>query len=163
MPTTDELAAQLGELQIQVPTIEDLICTVSIPGWSSSGGTLSASLGSSTRFTLMTLNVPVRILSVAVSFEYFSLGASDTSYWTCFLEKGNEAAGFPDIAARSTQNTGANANGAIVKRTPWTFDAAAWGNADVAAGELLAVNWAPTGSVANLEFPVNYTIRYQPL
>lgn len=158
MPTTDELAAQIAALQESVPTLEELLFSDTIVSWNG-----STTLTGSTRFTLLVAPIPLRILSVGISSEYQTLAASDTAYWTCALEHGTNAGGFPDLAVRSTQNTGATANGGIASRTPWTFDAATWVSQDIAAGELLTVNWIPTGSVAALQFPQTYTIRYRPI
>lgn len=160
MPTLDELAAQVAALQESVPTLEDLLFSTTIPCWGSS--TPSCTITGSTRLTLMVAPMPVRILSVAMSPEYQTLAASDTAYWTCAIERGF-AGSFPDLAIRSTQNTGANANGGLAQRTPWTFDAAAWTDTDLAAGDLLTANWYPTGAVAALGFPHTYTVRYRAL
>lgn len=161
MPTTDELAAQLASMQESTPTLEELLFSTTLTCW----GVTSAgmSISGSTRLTLMVAPIPIRILSVSIAWSYQTLAASDTSYWTCALEHGVEVTGYPDLAVRSTQNTGANANGGISQRTPWTFDAATWTSQDVAAGELLTVNWIPTGSVAPLQFPHTYTVRYRAL
>lgn len=158
MPTTDELAAQVAALQEATPTLEELLFSDTIVAWNG-----NTTITASTRFTLLVAPIPLRILSLSISSEYQTLAASDTNYWTCALEHGTNAAGFPDLAVRNTQNTGANANGGIAQRTPWTFDAASWASQDVAAGELLTVNWIPTGSVAALQFPQTYTVRYRPL
>lgn len=162
MPTTDELAADLAALRDSVPTLEEQLFSTTIPCW---GTTPGGSITTSNRITLLVAPIPLRILSVAISWDYQTLTASDTAYWTCALEHGNNASGsgFPDLAVRSTQNTGANANGGIASRVPWTFDAAAWASTDIAAGELLTVNWIPTGSPAALQFPQTYTVRYRSL
>lgn len=158
MVTTDELAAQLAELRRQTPTLEELLVTASFQSWKG-----ATDLTKAVRFTLLVAPIPVRILSVAVSFEYWSIASSETSYWTGVLEQGDGQAGFPDIAARSTRGTGANANGGITARKAWTWDAAAWTGADLAAGELLTVTWTPTGTPAALSLPALYTIRYRAL
>jgi hypothetical protein len=160
MPTTDELAAQIAALQAATPTHEDLLASMTIPCWGSS--TPSCTITGSTRLTLMVVPIPLRILSVGISLEYQTLAASDTNFWTCALERGSGGS-YPDMALRSTQNTGANANGGITARTPWTFDAAAWASTDLAAGDLLTANWYPAGSPAALQFPQTFTIRYRPI
>jgi hypothetical protein len=160
MPTLDELAAQVAALQESVPTMEDLLFSTTVPCWGSS--TPSVSITGSTRITLLVAPIPVRILSVAVSPEYQTLAASDVSFWTAALERGSGGS-FPDLAIRSTQATGANANGGLAQRTPWTFDAAAWVDTDLAAGDLLTVNWYPAGSPAALQLPHTYTVRYRAL
>jgi hypothetical protein len=158
MITTNELAAQLAALRQQTPTLEELLVTTAFQSWKG-----ATELTTATRFTLLIAPIPVRILSVAVSFEYCSIAASETSYWTGVLEHGDGPAGFPDIAARSTRGTGANANGGITARKAWTWDAATWGRADLAVGELLTVTWTPTGTPAALHLPALYTIRYRAL
>ncbi|GAA3228865.1 hypothetical protein [Actinocorallia longicatena] len=158
MATVEELAAQIAVLREQIPTLEDLLFSVGIQTWD--GG---PSVAEGTRFTLMAAPFPLRVLSVAVSFEYFSLAASDTVYWKGVLEKGTGPEGFPDIAARTTRPTGADANGPITARVPWTWDAAAWSDADLAKGQLLTVNWTPVGRPAALRLPALYTVRYRPL
>ena len=157
--TLEELEAAFLAAQAATPTLEELLFSDTIVSWNG-----STTITGSTRFTLLVPPIPVRILSVGISSEYQTLAASDTAYWTCALEHGtNAGGGFPDLAVRSTQSTGANANGGISSRVPWTFDAATWVSQDVAAGELLTVNWIPTGSVAALQFPQTYTVRYRPL
>jgi hypothetical protein len=158
MVTTEELAAQLAALRQQTPTFEELLVTASFQSWM--GGT---DISVPVRFTLLVAPIPVRILSVAVSFEYWTIASSETSYWTGVLEHGDGPAGFPDIATRSTRSTGPTANGGITARKAWTWDAAAWSGADLATGELLTVTWTPTGSPAPLHHPALYTLRYRAL
>lgn len=158
MPSTEELAVQLADLRRAVPTCEELLTTVAIQSWN--GRPL---LPGSTRCTLLAAPIPLSVLSVAVVFEYGSVPASDTRYWTGTLERGTGPTGFPDLAARTTRSTGPTANGPITPRQAWTWDAAAWSGGDLAAGDLLAVNWTPSGGVPPLVLPALYTIRYRPL
>ncbi|GAB3667044.1 hypothetical protein GCM10027589_32570 [Actinocorallia lasiicapitis] len=154
----EDLAAELAALKSRTPTLEELVFCVGIQSW-----VKGAEVGEATRFTLMAAPFPLRVLSVSVTFEYFSLAASETAYWSAVLEKGTGPKGFPDIAARTTRSKGADANGPITARVPWTWDAATAGDADLAAGELLAVNWTPVGSPPKLKLPALYTVRYRPL
>lgn len=158
MPTVDELAARIAVLQKQVPTLEELVCTVGIQSWRG-----AAEIKGATRMTLLVAPVPMRILSVAASWEYWNLPVSDTVYWTGVLEKGDGPGGFPDIATRSTRSTGPTANGGVVARKAWTWDAAAWANADLATGQLLTIDWKPTGNPAAMALPMTLTVRYRPL
>jgi hypothetical protein len=162
LPTTDELADDLAALKRVTPTIEELIATTSICCWTS-GTTPARDITSAVWITLLTAPIPLRILSVALSFEYWSLSASDTAYWQAELAR-HDASAFTVFATRTTQSTGANANGAITSRQPWTFDAAAWGTADLAAGESLTLRPTPIGGPAsNWRLPMLATIRYRPL
>lgn len=152
MTTVDELAAQ-------TPSLEELLTSTLVPCWNGPIDRLSTA----NAMTLLVAPIPLRILSVAISWEYWNLAASDTAYWSANLNKGTGPTGFASIATRTTQNTGANANGPVVARKPWTFDAAAWGNADLAAGELLRVTFSPAGTVNDLDMPFTVTTRYRPL
>lgn len=161
MLTNDELAAQiaalaadLGVTRTQVPTFEELPPT-SIRFDKTITGAL--------RLNLLAANRPLCVLGAALGFDYYDLAASDSSYWTFILEHGNDVSGFPDIATRSTQNTGSNANGPIQQRTPWVFDAAAWFNPVVAAGEVLTLNCFPTGGPSSLDFRGVVTVWTRPL
>jgi hypothetical protein len=151
------------ELAEQVPSLEELYAIASFPSWVTSG-TPVASQSSGFRQTLFVpTGVPVRILGVALSFEYWNLAASDTNYWMATAEIGS-GTNWPDHAVRTTQNTGGTANGGITARTPWTFDAAAWSpDPIVAPGQALAMLWTKFGSPAAFAFPVTYTIRYSPV
>ena len=157
--THEELEALVLHMQTVTPVMEDLLFSTVIPSWNG-----NTDITTSQRMTLMIAPIPVRVLSVALSWDYWSLPSSATDYWTAVLEKGTNPAGFPDIATRTTQNTGATANGPIVARVPWTFDAAEWNeDADMAAGELLTLLWSKTGVPAAMHLPMTATVRYRPL
>ena len=157
--THDELEALVVHMQSVTPVVEELMVSTVITSW---GGFID--LTTAQRMTIMVAPIPVRVLSVDIGFDYWNLPASSTDYWTAVLEKGTNPAGFPDIATRATQNTGANANGPIVARTSWNFDAAEWNeDADMAKGELLCLLWSKTGSPAALHLPMTVTTRYRPL
>lgn len=153
----DEVDADLQTLKTQVPTLEGLTQSVAFQTWTV-GSAIVRTMTSSFRQCLFIAPVPCRVLSVAFAFEYFSIDASDTSYWQAGLEIGPSAT-WPDLALRTTQNTGPNANGPIAARTAWTFDAAAWQPSDLAAGQILACTWSPVGSPAALRFPMLATLR----
>jgi hypothetical protein len=158
--TLEELEAAFLQFRDQVPTLEGLMTNTAIQSWNG-----YTDITTNTRYTLMAPLIPVRILGVAVSFEYWTQAGSDTSFWTGAIEHGTNATGFPDMAVKTTQLTGALANGGITQRTPWTWDAESWTTTDVAAGELLTVNWYAAGAPAPsaLHFPALYTIRYREL
>lgn len=159
MTTLEEVAADLETVKGSTPTLEDLLFSMVVPCWNNAADKLT----SANAMTFLVAPIKVRVLSIALSWEYWSLGASDTAYWTMTAKKGNNAAGWATLATRSTQNTGGVANGGIAARTAWTFDAAAMGDADLNVGDLLRVDFAPTGSVAALDLPFTATIRYRAL
>jgi len=157
----EDQAAELESVRQTVPTSEQLLATATFPVWSGA----VASISSDNRITLMVAPFPLRVLSVALSVEYGTVADSNTNYWTGTLESGTGPTGFPDIASKTTQSTGALAGGPINARVPWTWDSANW-NAEAAVlakGQLLCVNWVETGTPPALRFPQVYTVRYSPL
>lgn len=153
MPTIDELAAT-------TPTLEEMLFSTTVPCWNNAADKISAS----TAMTLLVAPMPLRILSCALSFEYWNIASSDSRYWRAELTAGTNPTGFRLVATRTTQNTGANANGGITARKGWLFDAAAWGPAELAVGEVLRLTATPVGDpVTDWDFPMTVTIRYRPL
>jgi len=160
--TLEELEAAVTGLQASVPTLEDQILTSNVCCYSF--GTPTNLITSSVWITLMSAPIPLRILSVDLSFEYWTIAASDTNYWETRLAVHSGTTFGTPFAIRSTQSTGANANGGITARTPWTFDATAWGVSDLAKGDGLAMNVVPAGTPASsFRLPMVATIRYRAL
>jgi hypothetical protein len=158
-PTLASLQAEIDTLKTQVPTLEDLFFPVSITSWKGSDDKPICLVPWSFRSTLLPAPINVSVLSVALSFDYFMLGASDSVYWQAALEVGSGSSWTP-VATRTTQSTGPNANGGITARTPWTFDSAT-GPTPIAVqqGQLLAITWTPVGGPAALKLPMTVTIR----
>lgn len=159
--TLAELEAVVLQLQESVPTLEEQWFTTAVQAWVDGAGALTRSPGNH-RCTIMVAPVACRILSVDLSFEYWTLAGSDANYWTGTVEKGSDGT-FPDIVTKTTQLTGADANGGITARTAWSFDSGNWSNADLSKGQLLAINWAKTGTPAAFLYPMIATVRYRPL
>jgi hypothetical protein len=160
--TLDSVNTDLQNTKASVPTLEEQLFSLVVDSWPNSSGTPITQIPWSIRTTLLVAPIPLKILSVAASFEYWTLAASDTAYWTGVVEHGTQSAGFTAVATRSTQNTGANANGGVAQRTAWTWDAAVWQDITYNAGDLMSVSWTPTGSPAPMVLPVTYTVRYRP-
>jgi hypothetical protein len=163
--TLEEMEAALGlvagrvtQLEVSTPTLEEQIFSLVIDGWQG-----ASTLTSPQRMTLMVAPWPIRVLSVGISFDYANVPASNTNYWRAVLEKSEVGGAFPDITAKSTQSTGAEANGAIVARRSWTFDSGNWGNADIAKGQLLSLYWQETGAPTGLKLPMAVTVGYAAL
>jgi hypothetical protein len=164
-PTLDSVNADLQGFKTQVPSLEGLLTTVPITSWNGPGAAPSSVCHWSYTTPLLSADVPLTVLSVSAVFNAWSLPVSDTAYWTAALEVGSNLAGWTVVAARSTQNTGANTNGPILARTPWTFNAATGGPWQVPQGQLLAINWSPVpenapSSPPDMRLPLLYTIRY---
>lgn len=162
MATADDVNADLQAFKSLVPSLEDLATTVMVDAWPDANGVPGTKMVSGYAATLMVAPIPLKILSVAVSFEYWSFAASDTAYWRGAIRKGSGIPGFTDLAVRTTQNTGGDANGGVTARTAWTWDAAPWADLTLAAGELLVATWSPYGGAGIQKLPATYTIRYRP-
>lgn len=162
MATADEVQADLDAFKTQVPTLEDQIFVSQICCYTFT--TPTRDITGATWLTLATAPIPMRILSVTLSFEYWNLAASDSNHWRAELACRVLSGASNVFATRTTQNTGANANGPIVARRAWTFDAAAWSAADLLAGESLMLRPTPVGNpVSDWRLPMTATIRYRPL
>lgn len=143
-----------------VPTLEELPYGAKTTCWKDANNNPICVVPWSYRDTLLVAPINLSVLSVTLSFEYWTLPASDTSYWRADLQVGSGAT-WTTVATRSTQNTGSTANGGITARTPWTFDAAVSTTTPISLtmGQLLAIAWTPVGSPAAMLLPVTYTMR----
>jgi hypothetical protein len=159
LPTIEELATELETVKASTPTLEEQLFSQMVPCWNNGADKLT----SGNAMTFLVAPIPLRVLSISMSFEYWSIAVSNTHFWTLSARKGNNVTGWDTFAARSTQSTGGNANGPVSPRTAWTFDGASWTNADFAAGDLLRVDFVPTGSPAALDMPFTISIRYRAL
>jgi hypothetical protein len=154
------------ELAEQVPSLEELLFANTVCCWTNSSQTPIRDITGAVWMTLMFAPIPVRILSVTLSWEYWNLAASDTAYWSADLAvRGPSTSGDYDVfATKTTQLTGATANGPVVARQAWSFDSANWTTADLQAGDALMLKPAPVGSPAsNWRLPMTATVRYRPL
>lgn len=156
-----ELEAEVLQIKQTTPILEELMFSFGVQSWIDGSGNVSRS-PLNHRITIGIAPFPMRVLSAEVSFEYWNCAASDTNYWEFSLEKGSGTS-FPNIAFKTTQSTGANANGAIVARTAWSMESANWGDADMAKGQLLAVNLSRIGTPPAIAYPAAWTVRYRPL
>lgn len=160
------LTGRVTTIEQSTPTLEELLSSTVICCWNG-----ASVVSSGFRMTLMTAPFPCRILGLGLSFEYTTLASgqpvvvgSNTNYWRAVLERGKPNGSFPDMAAKSTQLTGAETNGPILTRRTWSFDSANWnGDRDLNKDDLLCLNWQETGSPTPLRFPMVATVRYAPL
>lgn len=157
----EELESELIQVKQTTPILEELCFSFGIQSWVDGNGAVTRS-PLNHRATIFIAPMACRILSASVSFEYWTCAANDTNFWEFSLEKGSGVS-FPNIAYKTTQITGTNANGGILPRTAWTMDSANWGNADMAKGQLLAVNLARVGTPPTIAYPAAWTVRYRPL
>ena len=156
-----ELESEVIQVKQTTPILEELCFSYGIQSWVDGIGSVTRS-PLNHRVTIGIAPMAMRVLSAAVSFEYWNCPASNTDYWEVSLEKGSGAS-FPNIAFTTTQSSGANANGGIVARTAWTLDSANWGDADMAKNQLLAVNLSRIGNPPTIFYPATWTVRYRPL
>ena len=156
-----ELEDVVTQVQQTTPILEELCFSFGIQSWVDGNGAVTRS-PLNHRVTIGVAPMAMRIISASVSFEYWTCAPSDTNYWEISLEKGSGVS-FPNIAYKTTQITGGNAGGGILPRTAWTLDSANWGDADMAKGQLLAVNLARVGNPPTIAYPAVWTVRYRPL
>lgn len=155
----DLLVDRIAQVEISTPTLEEQMLSLVIDDWQS-----AVMVTSPQRMTLLVTPIPVRIISVALAFDYANVAASNTNYWRAVLERSSGNGSFPDIAVKSTQSTGGEANGAIVARRAWTFDSANWNaDRDLAKNDILCLNWQEFGTPPGLKLPMTVTVRYAAL
>lgn len=160
VPTLDSVNADLQATKAAVPTLEEQLTSTIVSCWKGTSDQPIDLVPWGYSATLLVAPINLSVLSVGLSFEYWSLPASDSAYWAASLLIGTSVAGFATAATRTTQNTGATANGGITARSPWTFNSAPGSPWTVPAGQLLLINWNPTGSPIQMKLPVTVTVRY---
>lgn len=148
--------AGLDALKQLVPTQEEMLFSTELASWNGTWDPTGAFLAS-----IMVAPFDMDILSVGLVFDYFNLAASNSAYWQATIRFGNDA-GNTTVATRSSESTGADSNGAIVARRPWTFDGATWSSRRLKAGQCLQIGFSPAGSPAALNLPAAVTVRYAP-
>jgi hypothetical protein len=156
--TPEDVQANLDTFKEAVPTFEEQIFSTCMATWNG-----DALVDYDHVITVMVAPISLRVLSVALVWDYFSITASDTNYWRARIRAGDATKPYKYIAARSTQKTGAETNGDIVARKAWTFDAAAWTDVDLVPGDLLQLHMTQGGVPAQLRYPMTATVRYAAL
>lgn len=159
------LTGRVTVVENSTPVLEELWFSVGLPSWNGSN-----TISGATRMTLMSAPLPCQVQAVNLSFEYTTLApgqpvvpGSNTNYWRAVLERGKSDGSFPDMAAKTTQLTGAEANGSIHTRKTWSFDSTNWNaDRDLAKGDLLCLNWQEVGTPTPIRLPMVATVRYAP-
>jgi hypothetical protein len=158
------LTDRVSALEVSTPTVEELMFSTTIPEWN--GLTV---FSSGPRMTLFCAPGPVQILGVDISIEYSTISgaaaivSSNVNYWRLVLERGLPSGSFPDMAAKTTQISGAEAGGAIYTRKTWSFDSANWNeDRDLDKGDLLCLLWQKFGDPTDVRLPMTVTVRYAP-
>lgn len=165
---------EVTTLQTQIPTREELFFSAYIPARVTTAGNLLASqtggdagkdpgtaVGGAI-ISIMTAPYNVRLLSVSLSWEYWSIDADDTQFWEIAAIRIDGGTGeWEPVAVRTTQASGAYANGGINPRRPWEFGGADFGSG-FASGDLFGIAIAPHGGVKDLNFGFTATVGYTP-
>lgn len=115
-------------------------------------------LGSSpTITTLFVAPYPLRITTITMVFDLFTLAANATNYMTATFRKYTTTGTVLVSKATSTEG--------ITARKPWRFDAVSWTEAarDLAEGDAINLGFTAAGTGSTVTFPVNITIGYEPL
>lgn len=155
------LAAEVADLKTKTPTLEEMVFEQCLPRFNGSD-----QITGTPAWSFFVAPIKCRVLSVAFFWEYLNVGGGNANYWRLTLQKGNDLVGWADVAQRSTQTTGAIANGGIDNRVAWTFDAATWSDATLLPGHAMRVSFAPFGNIATtapITFPVTVAGRYTPV
>jgi hypothetical protein len=156
--TPDDVQANLEVVKLQVPTLEEQMFSTCMALWNGDQYVNYDFIAS-----IFVAPIRLKILSMALVWDYFNQSASDSNYWRIRLRSGDNSAPYKYIAARSTESTGAETNGPIAARVAWTFDAAAWGDASLEPGDLLQLHCTQGGNPSDMRFPCTATVRYAAL
>lgn len=160
MTDLDTVNADLQDLKTKVPTLEEQIFTAAHVGWPTTSNTVTNKVTWEHQGTLLIAEFPMKILSLSTVAEWWDCAASDTDYWQATVLALSPAS-WSTLAIRSTQITGANANGGVTRRVAWDFKAAPWADIVLNAGDLLAILWTPVGSPGPKILPATYSGRYR--
>jgi hypothetical protein len=163
MTTIDDVNADLQTFKTQVPTLEGLSQSLNFQTWTVGAAIVRSMTAGFRQCLYISPGISSRVLYVGLVFDYTTIAVSDTSYWKADLQIGSGGT-WTTITSKTTQNTGALANGGVTARVPWTFESANWTGSDMVPGQVLAINWSAVGSPADpLKFPMTVTIRTREL
>ncbi|GAA0199438.1 pyocin knob domain-containing protein [Glutamicibacter creatinolyticus] len=153
-------SAQISALQTTVPSLEELVATGHI-AVAVNGTTPVTEFDWSANFTTFIAPFPLRVLSVDLMFDRWTLAANNTSYATIILRRAR-AGSFANIATKTTQATGGQP---VAPRTAWGFAGSTWdtGARDMQAGDAVNLAFSFTGTGVKAVLPMSATIRYMPL
>ena len=162
-PINDELDAigtDLTSVKDRAASIEELTDTVSF--WVAGDAGLTE-VDYSVNFTGFVAPFPLRILSIDLVFERFTIAANATNYIAllCRRASGGGSGGYSNFASKTTQSgTGEG----ITARKTWSMAGGTWTPQYQIFAKGDAVNFAfSIGGVASIKLPVQATIRYMPL
>lgn len=159
----DGAISDLQAYQVQTPTLEELLFSTFIPAYNYQGtlGPTVDGTGAGVSFTALVAPMALRILSLSLCWEYWSIAASDTDYWNVdLLHRHADGTANNVVATRTTQVTGAEANGGVVDRQAWTFSGVDTSTDLFDVDDLIAVTVRPTGTPADMTLGVTVSIRY---
>lgn len=163
----DEAEADANMLTADTVTLDELSVSAFVPAWTSTSGVLSPTVpgaGAGLWQTIFIAPFVLRVHSVALCWEYWSIAASNSKYWEFAASRMHWHGGTNDwdsIGSNTTQISGDNAGGAVVPRTSRTITV----DDDVvcAAGDLVLVGFIPHGSPAQMNYSVAVTVSYSPV
>lgn len=161
--TAQQALDEVTAYQQQTPTLEELLFTTYIPSYNYLGALYPSvpGTGGGASITVMVAPMVMRVLSLSLSWEYWSIGASDTNYWNVdLLRRFADGSANNIVVTRTTQITGPQANGAIDSRSAWTFAGADTSTEPFNTGDLLGITVRPTGTPADMYLGFTVTIRY---
>lgn len=138
-------------------SVEELSQSISIQSWVS-GTTVVGSISSTTAHTIFVPQIPCKVISASLAFDYFSLAANDTNYLTLSLRR-NSGGVNTVIVTKTTQVTGGEA---ITARVAWSWAMATWTDVLLSPGDMMTFQASFTGTLT-MQYPVAITFRYVPV
>ena len=150
--TNASQTAAIAALQAQSASIEDLFVNVVLS---------AATITTTTGVPGFIAPFPLTITSISlVLWSGSTVAANDTNYWTVNGRRVDAGGSQVTIGSKTTQVTG---GAAFPYRTAWTFNTAAFTNANLVAGQMVDFAFLPTGAPASIGGPVVATIGYRPI
>jgi hypothetical protein len=155
----DAVKAQQDALAGSAVTVSELVQSGIITSYSS-GATPASQEANGASHSLWIAPFDCTITWMALSFEYFNLAMDNTNYWAFYLQR-YRAGVFDTISYKDTRI----GSEAIVRRTPWQYTGASYNitNAAMKENDILMLTTVKTGAPAAIQWPMQYTFRYQPI
>ena len=155
----DAVKAQQDALTGSAVTVSELVQSGIIASYSSTA-TPASQEASGASHSLWIAPFACTITWAALSFEYWSRTLDNTNYWQFVLQR-YRAGAYAQIVAKDTR-VGSEA---ITARTPWQFTGASFNltNATLQENDILILSTVKGGAPPAIQWPMQYTFRYQPI
>lgn len=122
-----------------------------------SGSTPQVSLPNPFTSTMLVVPINMRVTWLTLVFDFWTFTANASNYWTFALQR-NRGGTYTEIARVDT-------SGGVGIRVPLDFSSATW-DTDAAVfqpGDLVILRLYETGTAANVQLPMTWSMKYEPL